>query len=161
MSDPESNGCESDSSEEVSCEFVVSCGDTSEMFDLVEEAFDEVALFVDLRIDGALGFAVFLGRDVGLGAMACDELDDGLGVVAAISDGIVGRPERVDQGRHSGFVGCLAWCQEQADRQALAVDHRVDLGAQSSTRTADGVIRTPFFPPAACWWARTIEESIR
>jgi hypothetical protein len=26
----------------------------------------------------------------------------------------------------------------------------VDLGAQSSTRTADGVILAPFFPPLAC-----------
>jgi hypothetical protein len=27
----------------------------------------------------------------------------------------------------------------------------VDLAGQSSTRATDGVIRTPFFPPAACW----------
>jgi hypothetical protein len=26
----------------------------------------------------------------------------------------------------------------------------VDFGGQSSTRTANGVIRAPFFPPAAC-----------
>jgi hypothetical protein len=36
-------------------------------------------------------------------------------------------------------------------RHSLLIDHRVDLGAQSSTRTADGVIRAPFLPPAACW----------
>jgi hypothetical protein len=37
----------------------------------------------------------------------------------------------------------------------------VELGAQSATRTANDVIRTPFFAPAACWWARTIDESTR
>jgi hypothetical protein len=26
----------------------------------------------------------------------------------------------------------------------------MDFGAQSATRTANGVIRAPFFPPAAC-----------
>jgi hypothetical protein len=44
----------------------------------------------------------------------------------------------------------LAGGQQQADRQAVAVNDGMDLGAQSSTRTADGVIRAPFFPPAAC-----------
>jgi hypothetical protein len=33
-------------------------------------------------------------------------------------------------------------------------------GAQSSARTANGVIRTPFLPPAGCRWARTMEGSI-
>jgi hypothetical protein len=32
----------------------------------------------------------------------------------------------------------------------VSIDHGVDLGAQSSTRTADGVILAPFFPPPAC-----------
>jgi hypothetical protein len=27
----------------------------------------------------------------------------------------------------------------------------MDFAGQSSTRTADGVIRAPFLPPAACW----------
>ena len=45
-------------------------------------------------------------------------------------------------------------------RQAVLVDDGVDLSAQSSTRTANGVIRAPFFPPAACWWARMMDESI-
>jgi hypothetical protein len=36
-------------------------------------------------------------------------------------------------------------------RHSGLIDHRVDLGAQSSTRAADGVIRAPFLPPAACW----------
>jgi hypothetical protein len=38
----------------------------------------------------------------------------------------------------------------QPDRQAVLIDHGVDLGAQSATRTANGVILAPFFPPAAC-----------
>jgi hypothetical protein len=44
----------------------------------------------------------------------------------------------------------LACGEYQLDRQSVLIDHRMDFGAQSSTRTANGVIRTPFFPPAAC-----------
>jgi hypothetical protein len=55
----------------------------------------------------------------------------------------------------------LARCQHQPHRQAAFIDEGVDLGAQSATRTADGVIFAPFFPPAACWWARMMEESIK
>lgn len=50
--------------------------------------------------------------------------------------------------------------QQQFDGQAMLIDHCVDLGAQSSTRAADGVIRTPFVPPATCRWARMMALSI-
>jgi hypothetical protein len=40
--------------------------------------------------------------------------------------------------------------QHHPNREAIAIDDGVELGRQSSTRTADGVIRAPFFPPAAC-----------
>jgi hypothetical protein len=45
----------------------------------------------------------------------------------------------------------LAGRQDDTDGQANRIYHGVDLGAQSSTRTTDGVIRAPFLPPAACW----------
>ncbi len=41
MFDPNSDGCEGDCGEEVSCELVVACGDTPEVFEFVEEPFDE------------------------------------------------------------------------------------------------------------------------
>ena len=93
--------------------------------------------------------------------MLAEQFEDGFGVVAAIGDGVAGRPEAVDERRHGGLVGGLAWAQNQLDGQSAGVDDGVDLRAQSSTRTTDGVIRGPFFPPAACWCARTMEESIR
>ena len=84
-------------------------------------------------------------------AAACDEIDKGAGVVAAISDEIAAWLELLDQQRRDGLVGSLALRQHDADRHAGLIDGGVDLGAQSSTRTADGVIRAPFLPPAACW----------
>jgi hypothetical protein len=54
----------------------------------------------------------------------------------------------------------LAGRQDQPHGQTVFIHQSVDLGAQSATRTADGVIFAPFFPPAACWWARMIELSM-
>ena len=48
-----------------------------------------------------------------------------------------------------------------AFKDGAAVDDDVDFGAQPAKRASDGVIRTSFFPPAACWWARTTEASMR
>jgi hypothetical protein len=48
----------------------------------------------------------------------------------------------------------------QPNGQHVLIDDDVDLGAQPATTTADGVILPRPFPPAACWWARTMELSI-
>jgi len=150
MPDPESRGCYGDCGEEVSRELVVARGDTSEVLELVEEALDEVALSVELGRDRALPISVALCRDVRTRAVRRDHLHDGFGVVAAVCDGVGGWAQPIEQRRYGRLVGGLAWRDQQADGQAAGVDHGMQLGAQSSTRTADGVIRAPFFPPAAC-----------
>ena len=116
---------------------------------------------VEFRIDRALELAIAAGRDVGAPALGCDQVEQGLGVVAAIGDEVAPGREAGEESRSHGLVGGLAWREDDPDRQAAAVDDDVELGAQSSTRTTDGVIRPPFFPPAACWWARMIELSIK
>jgi hypothetical protein len=131
------------------------------VLELVEEAFDEVAMSIEFRVDRALDLAVASGRDVGSPTGRLDEVEDGPGIIAAVADEIAPARHTFDQGRHRGLVGSLPRQEHDPDGQSAAVNARVDLGAQSSTRTADGVIRTPFFPPAACWWARTIDESMR
>jgi hypothetical protein len=128
---------------------------------LAEEALDEVALTVECRVDGSLDLAVAGCRDVGLAAGLAHQIEDGLGIIAAIGDeGPSGR-QASEQFRADCLVGGLARRDDEADGQTLLVNDGMDLGRQSPTRTADGVIRAPFFPPAACWWARTMEESIR
>jgi len=161
MPEPEARCGEGDGGEEVPGELVVARRDAPEVFQPVEEALDEIAEAVDGMSDRSLLLAIALGWDVRPRAVPGDQIEDGLGVVSAISDRVDGGLEALEQSRHGGLVGCLAGGQEEPDRQAIGINHGVDLGAQSSTRTANGVIRTPFFPPAACWWARTIEESIR
>ena len=130
------------------------------MFELVEESLDEVALAIEVSIDGALDLAIALGWDVGASAGAGDQIDQVLPVVAAIGDHVAGLHRPVQQCWSRCLVGGLAGGEQQPDGQAALIDQGVDLGAQSSTRTADGVIRAPFLPPAACWWARMMELSI-
>ena len=147
--DPDPSGGEGDGREEVSGEFVVSGCDTPEVLELVEEAFDQIALAIEPAVDRALYFAVALGRDVSFAAPAGDELYQVLPVITAVGDNISKR-QAIEQGRSYRFVGGMTGGEQQPDRQAPFVHHRMNLAAQSSTRAADGVIRAPFFPPAAC-----------
>jgi hypothetical protein len=146
--------------EVVAGEFVEARCDASEVLELVEAALNEVSLAVELGIDGALHPSGAQGRNVGSCASCFDELDDGAGVIAAVGDEVARQSQPVDQVGHGGFVGSLARREHQAHRKPSLVDHGIDLSAQSATRTADGVIRAPFLPPAACWCARTIELSM-
>ena len=80
-----------------------------------------------------------------------DQVEYGSGVIAAIGDEIAIWSEALDELGNGSMVGGVAGRQRDSQRQALAVDDRIDLGTQSSTRAAEGVIRAPFLPPAACW----------
>ncbi len=161
MVDAEPYGSEGDGGEEVSRELVIARGDAPEVLEPVEEAFDEVALAVNLAVNDTADPDVALRRDVSEGASGFDERDNGGREVAAVGNDVTSERQSLDQGREGGLVRGLAGGEQQAHRQAVTIHHDVDFGGQSSTRTADGVIRAPFLPPAACWWARTIEESIR
>ena len=78
-----------------------------------------------------------------------DQGEQSIGVVATVGDDVAA-PEAGQQLRSCPQVVGLAGSEHQPDRQAVLVDDGVDLGAQSATRTADGVIFAPFLPPAAC-----------
>lgn len=148
---PEARGREQDGGEEVSGRFVVAGRDAAEVLQLVEEAFDEIALSIDCAVDRALNLAVTAGRDMSPPAAAFDQIDQGASIISAIGDEIAAGFDLFDQCRCHRLVRRLARRQNDSHRQARLVDDGIDLGAQSSTRTANGVIRTPFFPPAACW----------
>ena len=150
MSEPEPCGREGDGGEEVAGQLVVAGGDAAEVLELVEEAFDEVALPVHGFVDGALDLAGPVRGDVSASSEAFDVRHDSFAVVAAVADDIAAGHWTVQQFRHGSHVMRLSGGEGEIVRQAASVHHGVDLGAQSSTRTANGVIRAPFFPPAAC-----------
>jgi hypothetical protein len=50
---------------------------------------------------------------------------------------------------------------QEVDRQTQVVDQQVDLGRQTASGAPQSLVRAPFLRPvAACWWARTMVESI-
>ncbi len=120
------------------------------MLQLAKAALDEIALTVEGGVDAALDLAVSAGRDVSLAPAGAHEIEDRLCVVASVGDEGPSWRQTGQQGWGDRLVGRLARADHQAERQPGLADHGVDLGAQSSTRTAKGVIRAPFLPPAAC-----------
>ena len=129
------------------------------MLELAEEAFDQVSLSIDASVDGSMDEALAGRRDVRLGAGSPDQVEQSIGIVASVGDDMAAF-EAGEQLRSGAQVVRLPGGEQEPDRQPPLVDDGIDLGAQSSTRTADGVIFAPLFPPAACWWARIIELSI-
>ena len=148
--DPQAGSGEQHGGEEVAGQLVEARGDTPEVLQLAEEALDQIAAAIKLWIHRALHPDVALGRDVRLAAGASHQLDDGAAVVAAVGDQCLGRWHAGQEFGAERLIGGLSGRQHDPDRVAVLVHQRVDLGAQSSTRTANGVIRTPFLPPAAC-----------
>jgi len=129
------------------------------VLELVEETLDEVALAAEFGIDRSLHLAVAPGGDVAAPAVCRDQVEDGAGVLAPVGDHVTGGGMCGQQRCDRRLVGGLARRQRDRRRQAAVIDHGVDLGAQSATRTAKGVIRPPFLA-AACWCARMMEESM-
>ena len=150
MFNPQSNGGKGERGEEVSRELVEACGDAPEVFEFVEEPLDAIALAVDFGVDRAADPDIALAGDVRAATHGFYEVDDAAREVAAISDDAAPQFEPGEQFRRRGLVGGLAGREDQPHGQPVRVDHDVDLGAQSASRSSDGVIRAPFFPPAAC-----------
>ena len=130
------------------------------MLELAEEAFDEVALAIDAPIDGPVHKALAGRRYVGLCATRSDQFEERISVVTAVGDDVT-TTQALEQVRRRFEVVSLARRKDEPHGQTVLIDERVDLGAQSATRAADGVIFAPFLPPAACWWARMIELSMK
>jgi len=129
------------------------------VLEFVEEALDEVALAVDAAADRPLDQTRSRRWNVRPGSGGADEGQKRVGVVAAVGDDVTAL-QSSQQLRRSVEIVRLARREHEPHRQTVFIHQRVDLGAQSPARTADGVIFAPFFPPAACWWARMMELSI-
>jgi hypothetical protein len=149
MSDADADVSRRDGGEEVASVLVVA-RDTAPMLKLVEEALDQIAASVALEIDAADDAHVALAWDVSNGTERGEQLDDAAGAVAAVGNRLARRAQTLDQSWQRGLVVGLAGCQQKAQRQPHSIDHGVNLGGQSSTRTVDGVMLAPLFPPAAC-----------
>jgi hypothetical protein len=149
---PDGDSGELNELHEVYEQLVVSGGDAAELFELVEEALDDVALLVGVYIVGTLDLAVSFRRDDGLGAGLGDPVDEMVGVVALVGDGGA-CGDAVDKIVGEGDVISLPGSTDQTNRIAEGIAGGVDFGAQPAPRPAQAVgIRPPcaLRAPAAC-----------
>jgi hypothetical protein len=94
--------------------------------------------------------------------------DDVVRPAARAADGGAGHSDAFQQRFCTAAVMALTQSEKDDQRSATAVADEVELGDQASSGPAEGVIARfvpPVLPPfrpvaAACWWARTMVESI-
>lgn len=139
-----------DSGEKVSGGFLIARRDASEVFDRIEEAFDEVAFGIEREVAGTLNLAVSLWRDDGRDAARLEAGDEAVGVITFVGD----HGFRLDLGgKRFGFSDVVDVTACEADRERIAegVDDGMDLGGQPAPRAPDGVVLAPFLrAPALC-----------
>jgi len=140
---------------------VVPCRDSPELFDPVEEAFDEVPLPIDPPGESEAALAVGLRRDVcpslPLGGLGANDVT----VVALVGQQDVAFAKTIDQGFGLGAIGDLTGSQAEGDGPPFGVDERVDLAGEAAAGTSHAtIVSIPLFPVAACWWTRTQVLSI-
>lgn len=150
--DPDGDSGKFDEAHEVYEELVVSSCDAAELFELVEEALDDVALFVEIGVIGALDRTVSLGRDDDFGPAFGNLLAETIGVITLVADCSL-RSETLDEVVCEGNVVTLSRSADQAKRIAKCIAGGVDFGAQAAAGPAKTLgIRPPFSlrAPAAC-----------
>ena len=65
---------------------VVARGDAAELLELVDSSLDEIAVLVEVRIEGAWAGAAFSGWDNSFGPAGFDSIEKGTTVVALIGN---------------------------------------------------------------------------
>jgi hypothetical protein len=149
---PDSDGGEFDEAHEVDEQFVVSGGDTTELFKLIEEALDDIALLVEIYVVGTLELAVSFRRNDGFGAVLGDRFDEVVGIIALIGDRYA-RRDAIDKIMRKSDVIALSGSADQTDRIAESVAGGVNFGTQPAPRPAQALGICPPFAlraPAAC-----------
>lgn len=141
-------------------ESVVSGCDASELLELADGALDDVAPFIDGRVEVSRSAHARALRDDGPGADRLEMVEDGMGVIGLVGDDMV-CSKAGDERQGIGRVAGLAAGEEEADRPAEAVDRYVPFARQSSSGTPQSLVFDPPFWPVAAWaWARTMALSI-
>lgn len=140
---------------ESTSQLVVSSGDATKLLESIEETFDQVSGFVVVPINLPFMVAVGTRRNIRSCSLFLNGFHQGIAVIPLLG-GYAGK-----QGRPLGDIGNLTPCQKDADRVTKRIHTRMNLGGQPTSRATERLIRIVFLSaPAACWWARTIVESI-
>ena len=75
---------ELDGSEKSACQFVVACCDSSELFEIVEESFDQVSLAIQREIRWSPHDPICLGRDDRSDLTLPKAVDEGIRIIGFV-----------------------------------------------------------------------------
>ena len=123
-------------------------GDPTIPFEGMEEAFDDVALSIEVLIVAAPALSGFIRRNHDVEIASLRLIDDLIGIVSAIGNArfAINMVQQIDGDR--GFM-LLAFCRANLKRTALYIHGSVDFRRKPTTRSSYGVFFGPPLPPAA------------
>ena len=119
-----------------------------------------MTLLVEVLVDLALDLAIRSRRDQHGHASRFRRVDDVVGVVAFVAEEVAAVGCRLDERRRLDDVVDVSGGQMEVGRITESVHESVDLGGRASARSSNTLALGPPFPPAACWWTRTMEASM-
>lgn len=130
--------------------FFVARGDSSEVFDAIEEALDAVAPSIENGAEAGLPAAMDHRGNVRRRADGFDAPAEPVGVIRLVGedDGVLAQPAQQLSGDRA--IAGLTRRQDHFERPALGVGQSVNLGRQPAARAAHTAIRVAFFEFAAC-----------
>src|SRR3954463_14236710 len=133
---------------------VEACCEAPEVFELVEAAFDPIAVFVEVGVVRDRDLARRDRWDDGEHAGIGDELAKMVAVVGFVSN-YGATVDALKQRRGGDDVVDLSAGENEAQRPTKCIGKHMDFAGQSSSGSPQSLVLVPPFPVAACWWART------
>ena len=131
-----------------------------ELFELVETAFNEVPFFVLPFAVGNFLFAIGFGWNLRLAVLVFNQFPDPVCIITPVGKHMGTFRKIIEQQlRHWGIVH-MTRRQLDLDWQTVADDAQMYFCCQSSAASTDTSVSNLFFWAAACWWTRTLVESI-
>ena len=129
------------------------------MLDAIEEALDQVAFAVGASVVLPGFDAVGARRDYRLRTSRFDARYQSVGIVAFVGHK-AGVGQLGNEFVRTFDVGNLSGGQNHAQRLAQRIDREMQFGRQAPARAAQRLRPYFFWAPEACWWARTMVESM-
>ena len=134
MADPKAYGCDVYEAKVAFSSFVVSCGDTAGVLELVEAAFDQVPQPVKPMIDTDAHLSGLAHRDLGQGIALNHGFPDAISIIASICQQHVRLGQIVTHHEiKAEIVGSLSGRDVSSHRQSMRDDAEVDLGREPTS----------------------------
>ena len=148
--EPHERASQVQSGQEITGGFFIAGSNGPEVFDNVEETFDEIGLAIEREVAWALDLAIRFWRDDNLDQARFEAFYEAAGIVSFAGKQGFGLHLC---GQDFGLLDIVDVAAGQAEHQRIAerVDDHVDFGREPAARAPDRPVDPPFFSaPALC-----------